>query len=97
MESKINDHRTHLCRPKGLALLAERGDSLAQTSEGTDYKEGESERNKGCYLGKCVLHRAHFKDCLACMRNHGNLWQVINVLAGSLNHSWSAMAQCLTV
>lgn len=37
------------------------------------------------------------KTVQSVQKNHGNLWLVINVLAGGLNHSERKMAQCLTV
>ncbi|KAK5914987.1 hypothetical protein CesoFtcFv8_000622 [Champsocephalus esox] len=52
---------------------------------------------KRAVYGGVYPYRAHFKDCPTCTNNHGNLWLVINALAGALNHSGRGMARCLTV
>lgn len=41
--------------------------------KGQTRRKWNQKERRGAFYGSVPLHRAHFKDCPACMRNHGNL------------------------
>lgn len=100
MQLKMDDHSAHLWGPGAPAQLFDHGDRGVKTSVRPDLEEdepGEGECGEKRGHKSAVFLEGHFKVCPTCTNNHGNLWLVINVLAGGLNHSGREMAQCLTV